>query len=648
MTGGNGRLARALVVLDPSVDAPPRTRLDIRSYASIEAYCAGSSPAVMIHAAAITRFDEDANEYISTNIIGTANVVLWCRRHKIRLIYISSDYVYPGERGDYTEESSLLPVNHYARSKLGGEMAVQLYDNSLVIRTSFHETLDFARACTDQYTSRLPVDEAARAIYHLAVRTDMTGVVNVGASRKRTLYDIVKTEFNPRVEPVERSDFQLPYVLPPDSSVDTRRFQSALPRESSSRTVEACRSCGSKELTEYLNMGRTPLANSYLSEGRLGLPEFSEELALCLCRVCGLSQLSKVVDPDRMFREYLFVSSTTETFRRHCGELAERAISAAGAVPSDLVLDIASNDGCLLSAFQNRGMRVVGVDPAENLAREANARGIRTLCAYWSRSIAKDLAGRFGWPRIITATNVIAHVDDVHEFVAAVADCLAPRGIFVIECPYVVDLLEKNEFDTAYHEHLSYFGVDSLTRLVERHGFQVWDVAYFPDLHGGTIRVFVGRGRDYVMRPSVETFLERERAFGITDPARYTAFADRVVRNKKALVALIEDLNRADKRIWAYGASAKGNTLMNYCGISGEIVPVAIDDNAKKWGLYTAGSHMRIVGIDELARDRVDYLLLLAWNFEAEIRERCKRAGYTGGFIVPVPEPRIIESEKTA
>jgi hypothetical protein len=209
-----------------------------------------------------------------------------------------------------------------------------------------------------------------------------------------------------------------------------------------------------------------------------------------------------------------------------------------------------------------------------------------------------------------------------------------------------VDFLEKNEFDTAYHEHLSYFGVHALARLVERHGFQVWDVAYFPELHGGTIRVFVSRERDYVTRPSVEAFLERERALGITDPAPYLAFAARVAHNKKALVALLEELGRTGQRIWAYGASAKGNTLMNYFGIPRDMVPVVIDDNPKKWGLYTPGVHQRIVGIEELGRNEVDALLLLAWNFASEIILRCRAAGYQGRFIVPVPEPRIVESER--
>jgi SAM-dependent methyltransferase len=411
-----------------------------------------------------------------------------------------------------------------------------------------------------------------------------------------------------------------------------------------SKSQETCRICGSTKLFEYLNMGQTPLANSYLRPEQLGTPEFKEELALQVCTDCGLSQLTKVVSPDLMFRHYLYVSSTTETFRKHCVDLAKTATAVAGCRESDWVLDVASNDGCLLSKFRELGMRVVGVDPAENLAAEANKAGIPTLCAYWSPDTAETVMNRYGRPKVITATNVFAHVDDVHAFVRAVDRCLAPKGVFVIECPYAVDFIEKNEFDTAYHEHLSYIGVHPLLVLMERHGLTVFNVEYFKDIHGGTIRAFVGRAGDYQPDPSVAQYLKREAAFGIKDVVRYEAFGKRVRANKHALVDLIGRLHADGKIVWAYGASAKGNTLMNYFGISNRLVPVVIDDNPKKWGWYAPGSQMRIAGIEELTRSKVDYLLLLAWNFESEIRRRCAAARYGGGFILPVPEARVIES----
>jgi hypothetical protein len=518
-----------------------------------------------------------------------------------------------------------------------------LLANSLIVRTSFYRELNFTEGCTDQYTSRMPIREAAEAIYRLALRDDVSGIINVGRRKSRSIFDIVKAEFNHNVRPVRRRDIAITYALPHDSSMDTTRFNNLMAEATVASKIQSqCRICDSGSLVRYLDLGSTPLANSYVTGADLDSPEFVEELALQMCPVCGLSQLTRVVHPDLMFKNYLYVSSTTSTFRKHCEEMAATTSRVAGATAGDLVMDIASNDGCLLSKFQDIGMRVVGIDPAENLAAEANAAGIRTLNAYWSPSIARDVAARFGNPAVITATNVFAHVDDVHSFVEGVASCMARRGIFVIECPYVLDFIGKNEFDTAYHEHLSYIGITPLVKLMSMHDMDVFDVEYFADLHGGTIRTYVCRRGERERTPRVAEYLAREAAFGITALEPYRTFADRVLLNKRQLRELIDREVAAGKVIWAYGASAKGNTLVNFFEIGDRDIPVAIDDNPKKWGYYTPGAHMRIAGIQELAGMKVDYLLLLAWNFKNEIIARCKAAHYAGGFILPVPVPTTL------
>ena len=392
-------------------------------------------------------------------------------------------------------------------------------------------------------------------------------------------------------------------------------------------------------------MGRTPLANSYLDERSSKETEFTEELCLQLCTDCGLSQLTKVVPPDRMFRHYLYVSSTTATIRDHFAEFARTAASAAKAGKGDLALDIASNDGCLLNAFRGLGLEILGVDPAENLAAEANAAGLRTWCGYWSKNIAERAAEEIARPKVITAANVFAHVDDASAFVEAVAACLAPDGVFAIECPYVVDFIEKGEFDTAYHEHLSYIGITPLTALMLKHGLAVHDAEYFPEIHGGTIRVFVSRSGERRPTARLQDFLRKEEIFGIRDPAVYDAFAKRVLENRERLRGELSRLRAAGKTVWAYGASAKGNTLLNFYGIGAADVPQAIDDNPKKWGYRSPGARMEIVGIDALKTAKVDCLLLLAWNFETEIRRRCRAAGYKGRFLIPVPEARLVAAE---
>ena len=411
-----------------------------------------------------------------------------------------------------------------------------------------------------------------------------------------------------------------------------------------SRTVDRCRICGSGSLHRYLDMGRTPLANSYIAKERLGEAEFSEELCLQVCRDCGLSQLTKVVHPDRMFRHYLYVSATTATIRDHFAEFAATAARAAGAKPGDVALDIASNDGTLLAAFKAVGLKPIGVDPAENLAAEANAKGLLTWCDYWSVPVAKRLASEIGRPKIVTAANVFAHADGLVEFARGIAACLAPGGIFAIECPYVVDFIKKSEFDTAYHEHVSYVGLTPLAALMKAQDLELYDVEYFPDIHGGTIRSYSARAGERKPTARLKEFLEREEAFGIRDPKVYDAFAKRVLDNRERLRALIARLSAEGKTIWAYGASAKGNTLMNFFGLAAAQVPRAIDDNPKKWGYHSPGARMEIVGIDSLKSAKVDCLLLLAWNFEKEIRRRCEAAGYRGQFLVPVPEARLVRA----
>ena len=407
---------------------------------------------------------------------------------------------------------------------------------------------------------------------------------------------------------------------------------------------DRCRVCGNGDLVRYLDLGTTPLANSYLRADQLAEPEPAVELALQVCAGCGLSQLTRVVDRDVMFRDYLYVSSTSVTLRQHFAEMAATVVRAAGAKTGDLALDIASNDGLLLSCFRDQGARIVGVDPARNLAAEANARGIPTIVDYWSVPVATALVADHGRPRMVTATNVVAHVDDLHEFVRALDVALAPDGIFVMEVPYLLDFVRHDEFDTAYHEHLSYIGVRPLERLFAEHGFAVFDVAHFPDIHGGTVRVFIARAGGREISGAVRAALAEEASFGIADPRVYLAFGERVRRNMADLADTVRGIHARGGEVWAYGASAKGNTLMNFARLTAADVPVVIDDNPKKWDHYTPGAHMRIAGPRELRDTSAGHLLLLAWNFEREIVRRSRDAGYRGAFIRPVPAVSVFDA----
>jgi SAM-dependent methyltransferase len=411
---------------------------------------------------------------------------------------------------------------------------------------------------------------------------------------------------------------------------------------SDSVSLSKCRICYSTELVPYLDLGVTPLANSYLRKEQLDKPEFKEELKVVFCKNCSHSQLTRVVNPDIMFKHYIYVSSTTTTFNRHCDEFAVNALKLLQSSQKCLVLDIASNDGCLLTKFKKHGCRVIGIDPAQNLAEEANCNGIPTINTYWNSNVANKIRKEYGIPSIITGTNVIAHVHDVHHFVSAVKSLLPKKGLFIIECPYLVDFIKRNEFDTIYHEHLSFFGMHSMKYLVEEHKMEIFRYDYFADIHGGTIRFYIGHKDQHNVSLSVYDALAKEKKEGFTDIDIYAEFASRVYQNKKELMKILLELKRNGNVIWGYGASAKGNTLMNYFGITNKLIDIIIDDNPKKWGLYTPGSHIKVTGIEKM-NNKVDFQLLLAWNFSSEIMKRCHKVGYKGKFITPVPKPGIFE-----
>jgi len=331
--------------------------------------------------------------------------------------------------------------------------------------------------------------------------------------------------------------------------------------------------------------------------------------------------------------------------RAHFGALARDAKKVVGGGAGDLALDLASNDGTVVAAFQDAGLRALGVDPAENLAAEANARGRRTWAGYWSAELAARVVRELGRPKIVTAANVAAHVDDLNGFVGAIAECLDPDGVVVFEFPWVVEFLERTEFDTVYHEHLSYLGLAPLSRLMAAHELEAWDAEIFPDVHGGTLRVWCARARKRRPTARLLAAVRREHALRLRDLRVYEAFAARARKNRADMQALVARLRAEGRTLWAYGASAKGNTLLNFFGLTAADIPRVIDDNPKKWGLRTPGARIEIVGPDALRGAKADVLVLLAWNFEKEIRRRCAAAGYRGIYLIPVPEPRLAPAD---
>ena len=406
---------------------------------------------------------------------------------------------------------------------------------------------------------------------------------------------------------------------------------------------EACRSCGALPLHEILSLGATPLANALLRPDDLTRPEREIPLTLCLCGTCSLVQLRETVDPAVLFSDYLYFSSFSDTMLAHAQSILERTIESERLGTDSLVLEIASNDGYLLQYYPRRGIPVLGIEPAANIADVAvRERGVPTRVAFFSADLATSLRAEGVRATVVHANNVFAHVPDTNGFMRGLATILADDGVAIIEAPYVRTMLDQREFDTIYHEHVFYFSLTAVDRLARRHEMVVTDVEQL-GIHGGSLRYFLRPARLAKPSPSVQALLEEEQRWGVDDRATYDAFGDDVKALRESLRTLLTDLKARGRRLAAYGASAKGSTLLNYFGIGRDLLDFVVDRSTIKQGRYTPGTHLLIRPVDALCQERPDYVLLLAWNFSDEIlrqQDSYRRAG--GRFIIPIPEPTVV------
>jgi SAM-dependent methyltransferase len=409
------------------------------------------------------------------------------------------------------------------------------------------------------------------------------------------------------------------------------------------RPATTCRVCGSGDLDRFLDLGHMPPADQFCHAEDLARPKIHFPLEVFICNACGFVQLGFVVSPEILYQDdYPYEASVTRAGRTHFHDLAASAVERFGLGANDLAVDIGSNVGVLLAAFKEFGVRVKGVDPAPNIAAIAREHGIPTLGAFFGPDAARVVVDRQGQATVVTATNVFAHVDDLDTFMTAVQALLAPGGTLIIEVPYFAKLLAGLEYDTIYHEHLSYIAVAPLVPFFSRFGMRIFDIEE-RDIHGGSIRLFVDRGEHPPETAVVDGFLAREREEGARDPARLRAFAAAVETNRQALIALVAGLRAAGKTLAAVSAPAKGMTLLNYCHLGRETFEYVTEKSQLKIGRFTPGGHIPVVGDEELTRTRPDYALLLAWNFAAEIMANLHDYARAGGeFIVPIPRPQIV------
>jgi SAM-dependent methyltransferase len=410
------------------------------------------------------------------------------------------------------------------------------------------------------------------------------------------------------------------------------------------RSASCCRSCGATLSVTFVDLGMSPLANSFVAAEDLHRAECIYPLHVYVCANCFLVQLEEFESPEHIFSDYLYFSSFSDSWLAHCRDYAAMATRRFALGAASKVVEIASNDGYLLQYFVAQGIPVLGVDPAANVAAAALARGVPTEIAFFGRETASRLVREGHAADLIAANNVLAHVPDINDFVAGFAVLLRHAGVATFEFPHLLELMAQNQFDTIYHEHFSYLSFMVVRRILAAHGLHAFDVESLPT-HGGSLRVFACHdGAPYPTEASVELMLGRERDAGLDRIETYAAFAEGVIATKLDLLSFLIGARRQGLAVVGYGAPAKGNTLLNFCGVGPELLAYTTDRSTHKQGRYLPKTRIPILAPEAIARTRPDYVLILPWNIKDEIIASLPQVrGWGGRFVTPIPTVRIEE-----
>jgi hypothetical protein len=425
----------------------------------------------------------------------------------------------------------------------------------------------------------------------------------------------------------------------------TTRAEEARSRRMGEDALLSCRFCGARLEHTFVDLGMSPLCESFLRPDQLDQMERFYPLHVRVCERCFLVQLPEYVPPDEIFTEYAYFSSYSDTWVEHARRYADTAIERLGLTETSLVVETASNDGYLLQHFIARGVPVLGIEPARNVADAAIEKGIPTLVAFFEPATARSLAAEGNSADLLIGNNVLAQVPDLNGFVEAMKILLQPAGVVTVEFPHLMRLIEENQFDTIYHEHFSYFSFLTARDIFRERGLTVFDVDELPT-HGGSLRLWACHSDSASTRPTdrVLELAEREEAAGFRTLDPYSSFRARVEETKRALLAFLIAAKRDGKTIAGYGAPGKGNTLLNYCGIRTDFLDYTVDRNPYKHGLSLPGTHVPVFPPDRIAETRPDYVLILPWNLKDEIIEQLSYVRDWGGrFVIPIPELEVLE-----
>jgi SAM-dependent methyltransferase len=404
-----------------------------------------------------------------------------------------------------------------------------------------------------------------------------------------------------------------------------------------------CRFCGTPLTETFADLGLSPLSNAFISAANAGRMEPHYPLHVFVCGDCRLVQLDEFESPEHIFQDYLYFSSFSESWLRHAETYVEHVMERFALDHTSRVAEIASNDGYLLQYFVQRGLNVLGIEPAANVAKVAVEKGVATEVAFFGAETANRLKDSGFSPDLIVANNVMAHVPDLNDFVRGFRNFLAPRGVLTVEFPHLLRLIDENQYDTIYHEHFSYFSLLVADRLMNHHDLRLFDVQEL-STHGGSLRIFAchADNPNHPRMPSVDKILTQERAAGLADLDVYRRFGQQVIDSKCDILEFCLRARKENKRIAGYGAPAKGNTLLNYCGIGPEFIEYTVDRSPHKQGLLLPGSRIPIYEPEQIMRTKPDYVFILPWNLKDEIMGQMSAVRDWGGkFVVPIPRVRI-------
>jgi SAM-dependent methyltransferase len=406
---------------------------------------------------------------------------------------------------------------------------------------------------------------------------------------------------------------------------------------------KSCRFCGASLHRTFVDLGMSPLCETYPSVAELNRGEMFYPLHVFVCEKCFLVQLEEFESPENIFSDYLYFSSYSDSWLKHCENYTDKMVERFGFGPQSFVVEVASNDGYLLQYFVKKGIHVLGIEPAANVARVAVEKGVPTLARFFGTQLALELAGKGKTADLVAGNNVLAQVPDLNDFVEGLKLLLKPQGVLTLEFPHLLRLIEHNEFDTIYHEHFSYFSLLATIRILEVHGLKVFDVEEL-STHGGSLRVYASRVEDatHAQQASVETVLKLEKESGLDSIAAYEGFARQVKETKVALLDFLLSAAREGKTVAGYGAPGKSATLLHYCGIGKDLIQYTVDRSPYKQGRVLPGTHIPIFHPDRIRETRPDYVMILPWNLKDEIIEQLQFIREWGGrFVVPIPKVSI-------